>query len=142
LLDKVEVGDGKGLGFRGVYAVKWRWLDQQHELWAHEGREEWLTFPGASTAPPMTTTSLTLKKVSGSFAAAIARFVSGPTATMVTVSGSFSANICSITSCAGFRDGMNSLCFSLTASKAAASSADRFSGVGKKRDFQVSSGER
>lgn len=49
-----------------------------------------LTFPGTSTAPPMTTTSLALKNVSGSVAAAMARLVRGPIATMVIVSASFS----------------------------------------------------
>jgi hypothetical protein len=101
-----------------------------------------LTFPGASIAPPMTTTSLTLRKVSGSFAAAIARLVSGPTATIVTVFGSFSAKISSITSWAGFKDGTNRECFSLTASNSDTSSGDRFSGVGRKSDFHVSSGDK
>lgn len=54
---------------------------------------ELLTFPGASTAPPMTTTSFALKNVSGSSAAANAKFVIGPTATIVTVSGSFSLSV-------------------------------------------------
>ena len=101
-----------------------------------------LTFPGASIAPPMTTTSLTLRNVSGSFAAAMARFVSGPTATMVIVPGSFSLNKSSMTSCAGLSDGVKSECFSLTFCSAAASSGARFFGWGVKRDFHVSSGER
>jgi len=76
----------------------------------------------------MTTTSLTFKNVSGSCAAAIARFVSGPTATIVTVSGSFSLSKSSMTSCAGFSDGVKSECFSLTFCSALVSSADMFFG--------------
>lgn len=90
----------------------------------------------------MTTTSLTLRNVSGSFAAAMARFVSGPTATMVIVPGSFSLNKSSMTSCAGLSDGVKSECFSLTFCSAAASSGARFFGWGVKSDFHVSSGER
>jgi len=47
-------------------------------------------FPSTSTAPPITTTSLTLRKASGSSAAANAKFVRGPTAMMVMVSTGFS----------------------------------------------------
>lgn len=47
-------------------------------------------FPGTEIAPPMTTTSFTRRKVSGSVAAAMARFVRGPIATIVIVSGGFS----------------------------------------------------
>lgn len=65
-----------------------------------------LTFPGLFTAPPITTTSFTLKNVSGSLAAARARFVNGPTATRVTVSGSFSRRMWRISSCAGFFEAM------------------------------------
>jgi hypothetical protein len=90
----------------------------------------------------MTTTSLTLKNVSGSFAAASARFVSGPTATIVIVSGSLSLSNSSICSCAGFSEGVNSECRSLTACSSAASSSDRFSGSGRKSDFHVSAGVR
>jgi len=101
-----------------------------------------LTFPACSIAPPMTTTSFTRRKVSGSLAAAIARFVKGPTATIVTLSSSFSLKISSITSYAGFKDGVKSECWSLTACSAAASSGERFSGLGLKSDFHVSAGER
>lgn len=59
------------------------------------------------TAPPMTTTSLTRRKVSGSSADARARFVRGPTATSVTVSGSFSRSARRISLCAGNLDRMN-----------------------------------
>jgi hypothetical protein len=90
----------------------------------------------------MTQTSLTRRNVSGSAAAAIARFVKGPTATMVTVSGSFSRSICSISSCAGLREGVKSECLSLTAWSSAASSGVIVLGIGLKRDFQVSSGLR
>lgn len=58
----------------------------------------------------------------------MARFVSGPTATIVTVSGSFSLNRSSMTSCAGFSDGVKSECFSLTFCSAAVSEADIFFG--------------
>jgi len=44
-----------------------------------------LTFPGTSTAPPITTTSFTLANVSTSSSAANAKFVSGPIATIVTL---------------------------------------------------------
>jgi hypothetical protein len=79
------------------------------------GGEGERTFPGASTAPPMTTTSLTFKKVSGSLAAAMARFVNGPTATMVIVSASCSFSKSSMTSHAGLSDGVKRECSSLTA---------------------------
>jgi hypothetical protein len=46
--------------------------------------------PSTSIAPPITTTSLTLRKVSVSSAAANARLVRGPTATIVMVSRGFS----------------------------------------------------
>jgi hypothetical protein len=42
-----------------------------------------LTFPGKSIVPPILTTSLTLKKASGSLAAATANVVSGPSEMMV-----------------------------------------------------------
>lgn len=90
----------------------------------------------------MTTTSLTFRKVSGSVAAAMARLVSGPIATMVMVSGSFSLSSRSISSCAGFKEGVKSECASLTFSNSAASSALSGSGVGLKSDFQVSAGDR
>lgn len=64
--------------------------------------------PVSSIAPPITTTSLARRKVSGSVAAAIARLVDGPIATIVIVSGSFSRNNDKISSWAGFLDGMNS----------------------------------
>lgn len=65
------------------------------------------TFPGLSIVPPMTTTSFTRRKVSGSWAAANARFVKGPTATIVTVFSSFSFRTRRISSAAGCLDGMN-----------------------------------
>ncbi len=67
-----------------------------------------LTFPSKSTAPPMIMTSFTLRNVSGSSAAAIARFVSGPMAIMLTVFGSFSRSIRKVSLCAGSRLGVNS----------------------------------
>ena len=42
--------------------------------------------PGTPIAPPMTMTSLTLRKIPGSSAAARARLVNGPIATMVMLS--------------------------------------------------------
>lgn len=84
------------------------------QLWRYSDGDARLTFPGASMAPPMTTTSFTFKKVSGSCEAAIARFVNGPTATIVIVSGSFSLSRSSITSCAGLSEGVKRQCSSLT----------------------------
>lgn len=66
-----------------------------------------LTLPHSSTFPPMTTTSLALRKVSGSRAAARARLVNGPTATIVMVSGSFSRSKRSISSLAGALEASN-----------------------------------
>jgi len=60
-----------------------------------------LTFPGTSTAPPITTTSFTLANVSLSSSAANARFVSGPIATIVMLSASCSASVFKICLCAG-----------------------------------------
>lgn len=65
-----------------------------------------LTLPGIFTAPPITTTSFTRRKVSGSSADAKAKLVSGPTATSVTVSGSFSRNARKISLWAGSLEGM------------------------------------
>lgn len=87
-------------------------LEPRAVTWGWDGLR--LTFPGASTAPPITTTSLTLKNVSGSLAAAIARLVKGPTATMVMVSGSLSLNSLSISRHEGSNEGVNSECSSLT----------------------------
>ncbi len=70
------------------------------------GKEITLTFPVASTAPPIVTTSFALRNASGSSAAARAQFVSGPMATMVIVSGSFSRRILSISLCAGWDDAL------------------------------------
>lgn len=69
-----------------------------------------LTFPGRFTAPAILTTSFTRRNVSGSAAAARARFVSGPTATSVTVPGSCSRRMRRISSCAGFLDAMKERC--------------------------------
>lgn len=49
-----------------------------------------VTFPSMSIAPPITTTSLTFRNVSGSSAAASAKLVNGPIAIIVIVSGGFS----------------------------------------------------
>lgn len=109
--------------------------------WWSDGNVK-LTFPGASMAPPMTTTSLTFKKVSGSCEAAMARFVNGPTATIVIVSGSFSLSKSSITSCAGLSEGVKRQCSSLAFWRFAASAEERSFGVGSNSDFHVSAGER
>lgn len=55
----------------------------------------------------MTTTSLTRRNVTGSAAAARARLVSGPTATMEIVSGGLAARRRSISSWAGAVEGVN-----------------------------------
>ena len=62
-----------------------------------QSKLEHLTFPGLSMVPPITTTSFALKQVSGSSAAANAKFVKGPTATMVTVSHGDSLRMSNIT---------------------------------------------
>lgn len=69
-----------------------------------------------STVPPIITTSLTRMNASGSIATALAKFVSGPTARMVTVSGSFSRNRRSISSCAATRDGRKDGCSGMVVS--------------------------
>jgi hypothetical protein len=69
-------------------------------LYAEE-RGQVFTLPSKSTAPPMITTSFTLKKVSGSSAAAVARFVRGPIAMMEIVPASFSRKSLSVSLWAG-----------------------------------------
>lgn len=151
MFDEIEWGNGNAERGRGVDEIKgrrWSWLQSfravrvQDRRWTQQEQKGYLTFPGASTAPPMTTTSFTLRNVSGSCAAAIARFVSGPTATIVIVSGSFSLSKSSMTSCAGLSDGVKRQCSSLTFCSSAASSGERSSGVGLNSVFQVSAGER
>lgn len=80
----------------------------------------------------MATTSFARRNVSGSSAAARARFVIGPSPTIVIVSGSFSRKIFRISLCAGSRDGIkdvDALMWLLVRS-------------GPNWSFQVSSGER
>ena len=55
-------------------------------------------FPGSFRVPPMTTTSLAFMNVFGSFAAAMAKVVSGPMAIKVMVSAGFSLRIRRISS--------------------------------------------
>lgn len=98
------------------------------------------TFPGISIAPPITTTSFARRNVSGSSAAARARFVSGPTATIVTVSGSFSLSILRISWWAGFFEVINKEGREESKATSAVSAAVPFFVEGKNRDSHVCSG--
>ena len=101
------------------------------------------TFPVASTAPPIVTISFTLRKASGSSAAARAQFVSGPMAAMVIVSGSFSRKMRSISLCAGWDDALKEEVGSVRFSVSFAASVMIESGGGCSNSFfHVSSGER
>ena len=102
-----------------------------------------LTFPGRFTAPAILTTSFTRRNVSGSAAAARARFVSGPTATSVTVPGSCSRRMRRISSCAGFLDAMKER-YAGPASVPPCSTVSMTLGVtsGSKRCSHVSEGVR
>jgi hypothetical protein len=107
------------------------------------GKEIIRTFPVASTAPPIVTTSFTLRNASGSSAAARAQFVSGPMATMVIVSGSFSRKILSISLCAGWDDALKEKVGSVRFPVSFAASVIIESGGGcSNKCFHVSSGER
>ena len=101
------------------------------------------TLPKASTAPPIVTTSFTLRNVSGSSAAARAQFVSGPMATMVIVSASFSRKILSISLCAGRDDGVKRVVGTVRLSVSLAASVITESGGGcSNRCSHMYSGER
>lgn len=109
---------------------------------AKEVSEE-LTFPVASTAPPIVTTSFALRNASGSSVAARAQFVSGPMATMVIVSGSFSRKILSISLCAGSDDALKEKVGSARFPVSFAASVIIESAGGcSNKCFHVSSGER
>src|SRR5277367_1430387 len=109
----------------------------------YRGKEIILTFPVASTAPPIVTTSFTLRNTSGSSAAARAQFVSGPMATMVIVSGSFSRKILSISLWAGWDDALKEKVGSVRFPVSFAASVIIESGGGcSNKCFHVSSGER
>ena len=95
--------------------------------------------PSTSMAPPITTTSLTLRKVSGSSAAASARLVKGPIATMVIVSCGFSCSSRRISLCAIAWEGMKEV---VGEASSAVSSAVAFARGGWNRVFHVSEGDR
>jgi hypothetical protein len=65
-----------------------------------------LTFPGTLSAPPIARTSLTRRNAAGSAAAARARLVSGPSATMETESGGSARRMARIWSGAGSGEGV------------------------------------
>lgn len=98
-----------------------------------------LTFPHSSTLPPITTTSLTRRNVSGSLAAARARLVSGPTATIVIVSESFSRSNRRISSLAGTLEASNNACPFESSVAMLLSAAPA---VESKSCFHVSAGDR
>lgn len=89
---------------------------------------------------PMTTTSFARRNVSGSSAAARARLVKGPIATMVMVSLSFSRSKRSISSWEGFCDGRN-MASGSRSSSSLTPAPSRFD-AGSKRAFQVSAGDK
>lgn len=99
-------------------------------------------FPGTEMAPPITTTSLARRKVSGSEEAAVARFVSGPMATIVIVSGAFPRRRRRISWCAGVWEGVNNEQVDSRSLSAAASVMRVLAGGGSKSFFQVSEGVR
>lgn len=80
-----------------------------------------VTFPTSCTAPPITITSCTRRKVSGSVAAARATLVMGPMTTSLIVSGSFSRRRRRISRWAGVLLGVNNVVDSCTAWAAFAS---------------------
>lgn len=90
----------------------------------------------------MTTTSFTRRNVSGSSEAAIARLVKGPTAIIVIVLGSFSRSNRKISLCDGTLEAVNAV--DGAPSSFAVSAADLVDpgGVGVKRTFHASDGER
>lgn len=99
-------GGGGGIVKRGLGDVKANTLAVATASAKVLNSATGVTFPSMSIAPPMTTTSLTFKKVSTSSAAASAKFVKGPTATIVIVSRGFSLRIRRISLCATFFEGM------------------------------------
>jgi hypothetical protein len=120
-----------------------RWPQNWRRPRGDRRREIKLTFPVASTAPPIVTTSFTLRNASGSSAAARAQFVSGPMATMVIVSGSFSRKILSISLWAGWDDALKEKVGSVRSPVSFAASVIIESGGGCSNEcFHVSSGER
>jgi len=99
-----------------------------------------VTLPSQSIAPPITQTSLTRKNVSGSSAAARARLVRGPTATIVIVSSGFSFKSRRISWWAGRVDGIkydDPMSFDAVISSMVAPSFGALKSV-----FQVSAGDR
>ena len=99
-----------------------------------------VTLPSQSIAPPITQTSFTRKNVSGSSAAARARLVRGPTATIEIVSRGFSLRRRRISWWAGRVDGVKH--DDPTSFEAAISSTVAPSLGVSNRAFQVSAGDR
>lgn len=97
-------------------------------------------FPGQLIVPPITTTSFTRRKVSGSSAAAIARLVKGPTAIIVIVLGSFSRSSRKISLCDGDLEAVNVV--GGVSSSFVFSTSDDPGGANVKSDFHESDGER
>jgi hypothetical protein len=92
----------------------------------------------------MTTTSFTRRNVSGSSAAARARLVIGPIATMVILSGSFSRSRRRISLCPAVRDGVNidSVSVFLSSSAIMPCSGSAESSTESNSCFHVSAGVR
>lgn len=98
-------------------------------------------FPSTSIAPPITTTSFAFRNVSGSSAAARARFVKGPTDTIVIVSTGFSRSRRRISLCAGVTEAVNDDDGEASSRASAICSGVAFSGGGWNKVFHASDGE-